>query len=223
MTRIYAFLLPIACVSLFMTFTGCSPDDDDVATPSGGGTPAPGIPAGDHVRFTLNGQESTYSVDGRYDIGALGTSQEEGTVHQEAQGSVLLDQQVEPPMMLYWTVLKEFHAPDWGFTPTPEEQYAMITQGAKVFGRGVEVVGLDDRRDGVVVSYIAPDGTMWTTDQGTGDQTGSSFTIVSKEAVSHWMYQARVLVTFSCKLYNGTGDVMTLTNASMRGPCITRL
>lgn len=126
-------------------------------------------------------------------------------------------------MRLYWTVLKEFDAPGWGFTPTHEQQFAMITPGAQVFGRGVEVVGLDDRLDGVTVTYLAPDGVMWTSDRGSGDQTGSSFTIQTKEAVDHPMYQARVLVSFTCKLYNDEGQVMTLTNASMRGPCISRM
>ncbi len=212
----------MATIFLCAALNSCSPDDDDVATPSGpGGTPGTGIPTEDHTRFTLNGTQTTYLVSGTYLQAAFRSVQGDGDLHQEYQGSTLMNVAVEPPMVLYWAMLKAFPGVESGFSPTAEQMNAMVTVGPKTFGRSMDAVPTAEIQDGVVVCYIDPDGVPWSTDRGTGDQTGSTFSVVSKNAVASPYHQTEVLATFSCKLYNEAGAMMTLTNGSMRSPCVT--
>lgn len=66
--------------------------------------------------------------------------------------------------------------------------------------------------NGVVVSYRDVDGTLWSTDLGTADQTGSSFEIVGHEDHLHDVSKKKTQALFNCKLYNANGQVQTLTN-----------
>jgi len=66
--------------------------------------------------------------------------------------------------------------------------------------------------DGVVVFYIDINEKRWSTDQGSADQTGSSFEIIEHEAYEDAGSEARTKATFECKLYDGQGNVMTVTD-----------
>jgi hypothetical protein len=71
--------------------------------------------------------------------------------------------------------------------------------------------------NGIVVSYW--DGTtQWATNLGTGDQTGSAFSIVASQNVSGASdYTMKVYATFNCKLYDENGNVKTLTSGVFIG------
>lgn len=72
---------------------------------------------------------------------------------------------------------------------------------------------------GVSVGWTDPQGEDWSTQAGTGDQTGSTFTIIS--AVDAKMFNGFYLKTkmqFKCKLYNvKTGAMKEVTNGEMVG------
>jgi hypothetical protein len=88
------------------------------------------------------------------------------------------------------------------------------------YGKSINEVGAANSMDGVRVTYIGTDDVEWSTDKGSGDQTGSTFTIVSKTPLPNIPSpygNYSILVQFSCKLYDGNGNVKNLTNGSMRG------
>lgn len=70
--------------------------------------------------------------------------------------------------------------------------------------------------NGIVVSYW--DGTTkWSTDLGTADQTGSNFKIEASSFNAGVDYTAKTYLTFNCKLYDGSGNMKTLTNGVLIG------
>lgn len=66
--------------------------------------------------------------------------------------------------------------------------------------------------DGVVISYLDVDGTLWSSNLGTAEQTGSSFKIVAHEDKVLSRSRKRTQAIFNCNLYNGSGGVLVLTN-----------
>jgi hypothetical protein len=67
--------------------------------------------------------------------------------------------------------------------------------------------------NGVSIRWVDSNGITWGTDIGTGDQTGSQFTIdQTKEATGYNYSTIKVLSHFNCKLYNGLGQSKTLTD-----------
>ena len=67
--------------------------------------------------------------------------------------------------------------------------------------------------DGIKISWYDNSLQEWSTDAGTADQTGSSFTItdIKGENTSDG-YLLKIKATFTCKLYNGSGQSKTLTS-----------
>lgn len=74
--------------------------------------------------------------------------------------------------------------------------------------------------DGVQIGWKDANGVYWGTDYGSGDQTGSTFEIVSIEDardITRTLY-LKTKITFKCKLYNQTtGEVKTVTSGEMVG------
>lgn len=74
--------------------------------------------------------------------------------------------------------------------------------------------------EGITISWSDPQGKFWTTDAGTGDQTGSTFKIVSVTDSYDVLgrYYIEVKMQFKCNLYNyDTGEKKILTNGEMVG------
>lgn len=65
--------------------------------------------------------------------------------------------------------------------------------------------------NGIVIAYYDSNNERWSTDQGSGDQTGSIFTITEIKTNNVFDYTVTVRVTFNCKVYNNTGQSKTLT------------
>ncbi|MBX3252901.1 MAG: hypothetical protein KF862_02070 [Chitinophagaceae bacterium] len=75
-------------------------------------------------------------------------------------------------------------------------------------------------QNGIVIGWTDPDGQFWTTNSGTGDQTGSTFKIISVTDSYDVLgtYYIEVKMQFECTLYNSqTGDEKKLTNGEMVG------
>lgn len=74
--------------------------------------------------------------------------------------------------------------------------------------------------DGIYIFWVDKQGSLWSTTDGSGDQTGSSFKIISvddsPDAIGR--YYIKVKMQFNCKLYKeGTGEMKQLTNGEMVG------
>lgn len=72
-----------------------------------------------------------------------------------------------------------------------------------------------DATKGVSIGWTDNTGKIWSTSSGAADQTGSIFKIVSiADAPSLIKHYIKVKSEFSCKLYDGNGNTLTLTNGS---------
>lgn len=75
-----------------------------------------------------------------------------------------------------------------------------------------------DGVNGIRVSYIDANGTLWSTDLGTAVQTGSTFTIDERAGQDVFgYYSVRYKASFSCKLYDTSGNTIDLTNGVIVG------
>ena len=64
---------------------------------------------------------------------------------------------------------------------------------------------------GVVIRWIDPQGKLWTTNAGSGDQTGSNFTITESKAQPPTTF-VNITASFNCILYDSAGNAKKLTN-----------
>lgn len=69
---------------------------------------------------------------------------------------------------------------------------------------------------GINILYSDNKGVVWQTFRGTADQTGSYFTITAVKTVQANPVVCMVTASFACKLYDGNGNVLTLTNGKGR-------
>ena len=71
----------------------------------------------------------------------------------------------------------------------------------------------DMAENGVYIYYTDSNGFMWTTSDGTADQTGSTFSLEDRRyfEFSGENY-VRIKASFNCKVYNGLGSVKLITN-----------
>jgi len=71
--------------------------------------------------------------------------------------------------------------------------------------------------NGVVIEHRDPSGTIWSTEKGSADQTGSLFKIEAiKETIANYQ-DIKVYATFNCKLYDNNGNSKTLTDGKFVG------
>jgi hypothetical protein len=81
-----------------------------------------------------------------------------------------------------------------------------------------------DAAEGIRILIKDLNNVTWSTSLGTADQTGSSFSITKSKGVTYndkkmdtKGYYEEVEFSFSCKLYDGNGNVKTLTNGLFSG------
>lgn len=97
--------------------------------------------------------------------------------------------------------------------PFSDEDYdPLIRQGAMSFGSEAS------EKPGVEIRWIDGNGKGWSTSYGSGDQNGSSFQVTSKQTIEYpqpWLgpyVLYNVKGTFSCTLYDGTGNSISVTD-----------
>jgi hypothetical protein len=76
-------------------------------------------------------------------------------------------------------------------------------------------------QDGVVVYYVDANKTYWSTDQGSGDQTGSNLEILEHNPNYDNFSLHISKVKFNCKLYDGKGNTIVLTDGETKGRSVT--
>jgi len=104
-----------------------------------------------------------------------------------------------------------YHSLVVGFVKVfPEQPFdsdldALITMGSMEYGSE------QAERDGVVIQWVDAAGTLWSSDLGAADQTGSSFTVTTNTKIEYQPGQSVygqyiTRGTFSCTLYDGNGN-----------------
>jgi hypothetical protein len=71
--------------------------------------------------------------------------------------------------------------------------------------------------NGLLIYWVDRSGNLWTTNHGSGDQTGSSF-LITERKLGTGFYPIIITASFNCKLYDSTGDMRILTNGRSRLP-----
>jgi hypothetical protein len=93
--------------------------------------------------------------------------------------------------------------------PPKEDFNAVFSEGNKTYARNFN--------NGVSV-FVNMGGVTWSSSNGTADQTGSTFTITN--ATPNVVFGADVVevtATFSCTLYDDSGDSKKITNGTFKG------
>ena len=74
--------------------------------------------------------------------------------------------------------------------------------------------------DGITIAWVDSTGTLWTTFNGTADQIGSFFNLVTNQvpAQMSWGNLTVITANFECNLYDNLGHSLKLTNGSFRQP-----
>lgn len=103
------------------------------------------------------------------------------------------------------------YAKDYGTRyPTAGTIYDGINTGSYDFG------SLTNTLPGFIINYKDENNTSWSTDNGSRVQTGSSFNITSKYYTTSFTSGFVLEGTFNCKVYDGNGNSLTLTNGKFK-------
>ena len=164
---------------------------------------------------TINGAAVKYEandVDSHYGCGF--TQDESSTFPSDYdiyQGTLISDNQQPSKNAIYVQVLKYFD-----HEPGNDEKSAMIQLGNYPYGYGTVSTSTINGAD---IEYDDANGVAWLSQFGS--QTGSSFTITelvnNPDGTSGKIFTAN----FTCKLYDGSGASIQVTNAKIRGKVLT--
>lgn len=130
---------------------------------------------------------------------------------QELQGAVCADSNYD---VYAWVALVKFFSQD--VRPTADDYYDMWQTGNYAYGK-LDAQNNGITVDGAHVEYRDANGTLWRSDFGTGDQTGSTFDVTHIEDHSTFVSQKIAVVHFSCTMYDQNGNSVPLTNGIARG------
>ncbi|MBK9274412.1 MAG: hypothetical protein IPM49_07715 [Flavobacteriales bacterium] len=208
-----------ALVMILVISAGCKKEDETTTpVPDGGGASSSYA-----LSLELDGIPvlKTTSTD-IFVPGAMGNSNMGLTVCTSYQESIVSD---SVDVNDRWKVglIKTFYG--LSSTPSVDSVNTMVALGSRSYGAflwnqstlAYEVV------DGVRVEWTDPLGVKWSTDRGTADQTGSSFSINERTSTGDpFGPRFTFKVTFNCRLYDGAGNSKQVTNGALHGPVITQ-
>jgi hypothetical protein len=164
---------------------------------------------------TINGSTVKYQandIDSRY---SCGTSQSESASipnHYDIyEGTTIEDDQNANKNKIVVYILKYFN-----HDPTYAERVAMIKLGNYSYGYS-DVSS--STVNGASIDYTDANGNWWSSEFGS--QTGSTFAITelidNTDGTSGKIFTAK----FNCKLYDGNGASIQVTNATIRGKILS--
>jgi len=212
--KLFPVLLLIATSTIFNSCKKESePEPATAAAPSGGGgssSGAPSITSTYYFQAKIDGSWVTYQDGvGGFTSGTAGGNYG-STVNQEEQSALMVTYPTYSGA--YFFILKTFPG-----TASAADYESMFSVRSYSYGINADTPGYPSGVDGAGIGFIDASGVEWRTDLGTHDQTGSTFSITehiaNTDGYSHRISKA----TFSCKLYDGNGNVKTLTNGIFRG------
>jgi len=213
--------LLILTLGITLILSSCGKDESapkpvtPVVTPPGGGIPFPSSPFffsgninGNNVLYESNKNSvfnGALSGPGSGGSSSLAIFQSSGTNFQKIN---LLTSAMTP--LIDVLRIKDFLSPNG---PGPEDIYEMFLPGNYIYDTnpGNNLV------NGIHVAWFDSSGNQWTTDNGSGDQTGSSFTITERGPYNGDFTLFTFKATFSCKLYDDLGNMIEVQNATVSG------
>ena len=199
--------LVVLMMSITLIATGCSKEEEPVVeteitpTGGGGGTTTPSTTY--YFTGTVNGNNTLYEVGlnnfytadvygGNYNGNTGEEFKKLGTSITNITNGVSFD------------VVMMFNFPA---VPTATQKYGMFATGTYSYGNESSMI------NGTQIQWF--DGTtQWMSDLGTGLQTGSTFSITERGAYNSSTSIFTVKGTLSCNLYDGSGNMITVQNAS---------
>ena len=199
----YSYLL---LMSLLVFTAGCKKNDDDDSSSNGGGSSTGGITIDSPWQYTISVDGTTFAktendaeVDGVWSNSTdlnlppdSTTNNYNAALYNSVTGAT------------YFEIYRNGHR---YLGATAEDSEFLHYFDAGTYPYSVENV------NGVSIRWVDSNGDVWGSDMGTGDQTGSQFTIDQvKEVTGGGYYTIKVLTHFNCKLYNGLGQSKTLTS-----------
>jgi hypothetical protein len=212
--KLFPILLLIAGSTIFNSCKKESepePDRAPTPAPSGGSTTgAPTITSSYYFQAKIDGTWVTYQDGvGGYASGTGGSSYGT-TVNQEEQSALMV---TYPSFSgAYFFILKTFPG-----TASGTDYESMFSVRSYTYGIKAETPGYPNGVDGAGLGFVDASGVQWRTDYGTHDQTGSTFNITEHVANTDGYSHRISKATFSCKLYDGHGNVKTVTNGIFHG------
>ena len=159
---------------------------------------------------TINGAAVKYEandLNSQYECGISSPYSASGEEHDIYEGTLIQDGNDPSRNNIYVHILKYFD-----HYPSDPERFAMLT--IDNYGYGSSDVSTSTV-NGASIRYTDGNGKEW--DSELGSQIGSSFSITelvdNPDDTSNKIFKA----SFSCKLYDGNGGTIQVTNAVIRG------
>lgn len=214
-------ITPLILIAL-LAFTACKkktsdpePDPAPTTTTTTGGTTTGSTPSIDinsapQVSYTMDGTTFSYLGDGVSYIGSFGNggnAQTNGKIYVSFIGRI-------PDGKYMITITKGELVPAFGNTVSDSE--------FKAFFPLTSIPYSPDATNGINIEIKDANDVLWTSYYGT-DQTGSTFNIVqtrdeqqNNPYTPNYPY-TKTYITFSCKVYNASGAMKTITNGKYVG------
>jgi hypothetical protein len=163
-----------------------------------------------HFSATINGASIKYEandLNSQYECGISSPYSANGEEHDIYEGTLIQDGNDPSKNNIYVHILKYFN-----HYPLYPERLGMLTIGNYAYGKSDVSTSTIN---GASIVYTDGDGKEWHSEDG--PQTGSSFSVTelvdNPDDTSDKIFKA----TFSCKLYDGNGGSLQVTNAVIRG------
>ena len=209
-------LITTLIITIPLLFTSCKKEDDTSPTTSTSSTTTTTASSDYFFSATIAGNVVQFlDLQNGYGCGA-GQDGAGGTGY-EVFNSTILQEPFSTKNMAGCGITKIFiGTASYEIT---ELEYANIVS-VKSYSYGIrEDLGNTDSSatDGAVVFYVDNNEVYWATDLGSGNQSGSTFSI-TEHKVNNDGYSTNITrYAFSCTLYNESGESQTLTNGEVHG------
>ncbi|MBK6397927.1 MAG: hypothetical protein IPP27_06575 [Bacteroidetes bacterium] len=192
-------------IAICSVFVSCSKKDDPEPTPS---APVLNYNSTPQFSVSLNGTGLSMIADGSTIESLVGSSNSLNPVPNISTGnySYYIGSNVNDIGIF----LKRGGLLFMGFPPSDSLFLSFFPTGSYNY--------TSDGVNGISISYFDANGILWSTDLGTAVQTGSTFTIDERQGQDILgYYSVRYKASFSCKLYDGSGNTIDLTNGVIVG------
>lgn len=158
----------------------------------------------DGEKVTLKDNRNGYSAS----LGESGQI-EPGSIESRQESTIIPVVNPAEKPYVFWSLGANF--PD---IPNEQEIIDMCQPGSFSYFNGIS----EDSAPTAAIEWIDAAGEEWTTYYGSGDQTGSSFTITETTEIEAGEYYATCHIEFSCKLYDKDGNTIEVENGVAHGP-----
>jgi hypothetical protein len=164
----------------------------------------PAITAKYYFKGTVNNKSVLIqSGVGGYYNGVVGEGSNKGTEGENylaGNGFVFFDITAKSSQSINVNIVKYF----LNKTPKEADFDGMFVVGDYLFGNSEQL------KDGVEIEYVDENKKTWSSNKGTGSQTGSVFKLKSRIPYTNYYTPIDITGSFSCKLYDDAGNMIEL-------------